>query len=80
MPDPIALAEAGPVAILLVGIGAVTWGFIRGWIVPGWLYRLEREQRLKAETQAERNTEAIAEITATVKKALGDAPAGGPHV
>lgn len=78
MPDPIALAEAGPVAILLVGIGALTIGFVRGWVVPGWLWRQERDQREKAETQAERNTDAIEAIAAAVKASLDarDRPGG----
>lgn len=60
MPDPVALSEAGPVAILLVFIGALTAAFIKGTVVPGWIYRQEREQRIKAETQADRNTESLA--------------------
>ncbi|HEY6568593.1 MAG TPA: hypothetical protein VI341_13840 [Actinomycetota bacterium] len=72
MPDPVVLAEAGPVAILLVGIGALTIGFVRGWVVPGWLYHQEREQRLKAETQAERNTDAIEAIAAAVRSSLNE--------
>lgn len=70
--DPVALADAGPVAILLVGIGLLGLGFVKGYVVPGWLYRQEREQRIKAETAAERNTDAIAAVTATVQKALDD--------
>jgi hypothetical protein len=70
--DPISLAQAGPVAILLVGIGALAAAFVRGTIVPGWLYTQEREQRIKAETQAERNTEALEAVASTVKAALDD--------
>lgn len=54
------LAQAGPVAILLVGIVLLFRAFVRGDIVPGWLYRLEQEQRMKAETSAIRNSEALA--------------------
>lgn len=68
--DPIALAQAGPVAILLVGIGLLGIGFVRGLVVPGWLYRQEREQRIKAEIQAERNTDTLEAVAATVKAAL----------
>lgn len=70
MLDPVALSDAGPVAILLVGIGLLAIGFVRGYVVPGWLYRQERDQRAKAETQLDRNTEAIEAMTATVKEAL----------
>ena len=69
MLDPVALAQAGPVAILLVGIGLLGLGFVKGYVVPGWLYRQEREQRIKAETQAERNTDAIEAVAAAVKAA-----------
>jgi uncharacterized membrane protein YciS (DUF1049 family) len=72
VPDPVALAEAGPVAILLVGIALLALGFVKGYVVPGWLYRQEREQRIKAEIQAERNTDAIEAVTATVQKALDE--------
>ena len=58
--DPVALAQAGPVAILLVFISAIVIGAIRGYWVPGWLYVQERDQRLKAEVQAERNSESLA--------------------
>lgn len=60
--DPIALAQAGPVAILLAFIFAMVLAFIRGTVVPGWLYRQEREQRIKAETQAELNAVALAAL------------------
>jgi hypothetical protein len=60
--DPVALAQAGPVAILLIGIGLLFRSFIKGDIVPGFIYRLEQEQRIKAETQAERNADSIAEL------------------
>ena len=72
MVDPISLAQAGPVAILLVGIGLLGLGFIKGYVVPGWLYRQEREQRIKAETQAERNTDAIEAVAATVKASIDE--------
>lgn len=67
---PIPGADAGPVALLIFGIAAIVLGAIRGDWVPGWLFKQEREQRLKAETQAERNTEALEAVAATVKAAL----------
>jgi hypothetical protein len=68
--DPVTLAQAGPVAILLVGIGLLYRAFIKGDVVVGSLYReqVERADKSearavkaearadKAETQAERNT------------------------
>jgi hypothetical protein len=58
----------GALAVLVFVVAAL----IRGDFVPGWVYRNERDNRIKAETQAERNTEAIKEVTATVKAALDD--------
>lgn len=64
------IEQAGPVAILIAGILGLWRAFIRGDIVPGSLYRDERELRRKAETQAERNTEALEAVVLTVKTAL----------
>jgi hypothetical protein len=58
VPDPIELAQDGPVAILVVFIFAIVAGFLRQWVVPGWLYRQERTARLKAEATVERLTRA----------------------
>jgi hypothetical protein len=64
-----------PVAALLIGgIGsglAILWrAFIKADIVPGSLYRDAVARAERAETQAERNTDALEEVTATVKLAL----------
>lgn len=67
------LAQAGPVAILLAGIVLLFRAFIRGDIVPGWLFRLEQEQRQKAEIQAERNADALAALAAAAVSARSDA-------
>ena len=56
------LAEAGPTAILLVLLAVLARAFVTGSVVPGWLYRLEVAQRQKAETQAERNADALAAL------------------
>ena len=68
--DPVALAQQGLVPILLVGITFLAIGFIRGDIIPGNIYKAEQAQRAKAEAQAERNAEAIAALTATVRQIL----------
>lgn len=57
-------------AILLVGIGLLYRAFIRGDIVPGSLYRAMEARAEKAETQAERNTDALEAVAATLKTAL----------
>lgn len=68
--DPVTLAQAGPVAILLVGIGFLYRAFVKGDIVPGTVYRAAVERAERAETQAERNTDALEAVTQTVKTAL----------
>jgi hypothetical protein len=78
--DPIALAQAGPVAILLVGIFLLARAFIKGDVVPGHIYQAERAQRIEAEKQAERNAEALAalaKITANGKPGAGSSSRGG---
>lgn len=57
-------------AILLVGIALLFRAFVKGDVVPGHIYQAEREQRMKAETQAERNADALA--------ALAKAAVNGP--
>lgn len=64
MPDPQALAEAGGWAVVValgVGLGVA---FVRGWLVPGWIYRaeLERSERIeKALTQLTKTVETVAD-------------------
>jgi hypothetical protein len=64
--DPVALAQAGPTTILLVGIAWLGLAFVRGWVVPGWIYRDERQQRATAETQAQRNAEALESLAKAI--------------
>lgn len=66
------LAQAGPVAILLVGIAALAWAFIKGYVVPGWLYRQERDARLAAEAATLEAVATLKEVTVTVQKARDD--------
>jgi hypothetical protein len=44
----------------LAALAFVVVALMRGDLVPGWVYKLERSQREKAETQAERNADSIA--------------------
>ena len=46
----------------LVALVFVVLAMMRGDLVPGYIYRSEREQRQKAETQAERNADALAAL------------------
>lgn len=58
---------AGALAALAFVVGAL----IHGDLVPGYLYRLEREARTKAEDQADQNTKALALVNDTLKQTLG---------
>lgn len=71
MPDPIALSQAGPVAILIAGFALFFRAVIRGDLVPGFLYKAEVAQRMKAETMADTNAAALAVLA----KAAADAHA-----
>ena len=68
--DPLTLAQAGPIAILLAALGFLYRAFVRGDVVPGTIYRDAVLRAEKAETQAERNTDALEAVTATVRQAL----------
>jgi hypothetical protein len=64
----------------LVALAFVVIAMMRGDLVPGYIYRMERDQRQKADTQAERNADSIAELA----KAAADAhsalrQSGPPH-
>ncbi len=68
--SPLDLAQAGPVAILLVGIGLLYRAFVKGDVVPGSVYRDMVARAEKAETQEQRNSEAIESVAGTMKLAL----------
>ena len=63
MLPPEIYGAGGALAVLAFFVVA----FIRGDIVAGFIYRDERAQRKLAETQAERNTDALEGIVAAVK-------------
>ena len=56
----------GPAGALAV-LAFVVIAFIRGDIVPGFIYRDERAQRTVAETQAQRNAEALDSLAKAVR-------------
>lgn len=56
----------------LAALAFVVLALMHGDLVPGYIYKAEREQRAKAETQAERNTDALEAVAATVKTALDE--------
>lgn len=55
----------GPAGALAV-LAFVVIAFIRGDIVPGFIYRDERAQRTVAETQAQRNAEALESLAKAI--------------
>ena len=61
----------------LVALSAVVAMIVRGDLVPGWIYRSELAQRQKAETQAERNAEALAVLARATADAARNA--GAPN-
>jgi hypothetical protein len=48
--DPVALAEAGPWAVVVAMMVGIGYGAVRGWWVPGFVYRREIS---RAETLAD---------------------------
>jgi hypothetical protein len=53
------LSDAGGWAVFAFSVFWLGIALQRRWIVPGWIYTQERDQRLKAETQAERNSDQL---------------------
>lgn len=70
--DPKALADGGPVVILLFGIAAIVIGAVRGDWVPGWIYRAAITRAEKAEAIAESAVKSVDAVAATVQKVLDD--------
>lgn len=68
---PEQIAAAGPWAVLVaVLIAAVVSGFVllvkKTW-VPGWIFEESETQRVKSDTQAERNADSIASLGESFK-------------
>ena len=65
IPDPKLLAEAGGWAVVVaLGIGLAV-AFVRGWLVPGWIYRAELER-------SDRIEKALTTLTQTVESVADD--------
>jgi hypothetical protein len=58
----------------LVALAFVVAAFVHGDIVPGWIYKDERAQRTVAETQAQRNAEALADLAKAVRDRTAHLP------
>jgi hypothetical protein len=70
--DPVALAQAGPVAILLFILGALFAAIVRGDLVPGFIYKAAVLRAEKAEAIAELAVKNVENVTAAVQKSLDD--------
>ena len=71
MPSPEvaqALADLGGFALFIFTVIFAVVALYRQWIVPGWIYRQEREAREKADTQATRNAEALEKLARAVSR------------
>lgn len=67
----------GPLGALAV-LGFVVAAFIRGDIVPGYIFRRERDKRELADTQAERNATALAIIAKRLSREQHGRVSGRP--
>lgn len=54
-------------------------GFVKGWLVPGWMYVAAVKRAERAEAVAVKALASVDAVTATVKQSLDDRsrPAGG---
>lgn len=66
-------AQWGPVSLLVAGIGALFAAFVRGDIVPGWIYKAAIKRAEKAEAVADR---AVGLAEDMARKQPGDHPRG----
>lgn len=62
MPSLADISDAGGWAVFAFAVFGIALAGYKRWIVPGWIYDQERDQRAKAEIQAERNSEALAKL------------------
>lgn len=53
------LADLGAFALLLLTWSGLAVGFLRGWIVPGWLYQQLRADWAILRDQGDRNSKAL---------------------
>ena len=68
-PEQVALfADLGGFALFLLVVALAGIGFLKGWVVPGWIFKQERAAREKAETQAARNAEAIEKLARSASR------------
>lgn len=65
------LDPGNPVTWVSFGVaGIVTAAFVRGWVVPGGIYRAERDQRIVAETALRDSAPVLAKANETQGRML----------
>lgn len=71
MPDPVALAQAGPWAVV-VGIGVgLGVAFVRGWIVPRFVYDREVQRGDRSEALLTQLVAGFKDLTDEVRRKGG---------
>ena len=67
------LVEAGGWTLFVVTIALIGAGAIRGWWVPGWIYRRSEERNAKIEAALVQVTDHLVKLTAVVRRRRADA-------
>ena len=58
-----ALSDLGGTTLFVGVVIVAAIGLYRQWWVPGWLFRAEREARLRAEREAKANSATVSRLT-----------------
>lgn len=74
---PVALADAGGWAVVVAMITGLGIGFVRGWLVPGFVYRREVERGDKADIVSERTADAMEKLVADWRAERDERKRGG---
>lgn len=67
MPDFQSLADAGGLVIAMTLVGGILLGAVRGWWVPGWIYRQATAERDVLVDDVETLTTALAQQVAATQ-------------
>ena len=60
----LATGQAGTIVLAC----AILWAFVRGWIVPGWLYRQENARANRLESLALKSTSVAERVVKVAEK------------
>lgn len=72
------LADSGGWAAFLVLCAVLGIGFVRGWYVPGYLYREMQARSEKLVEQLDRNTDTLKRLASATERALRRDRGSGP--